>query len=260
MDGAMPARRLAVLVMEARSRRVGPDGHSEALIAGGEMEPQKAENLGRLLEEARALGALVAFIAYRRLERELPGLPGEPDTDLVTRGGWSRDWLEQLRGRHLVGYRDEGAVCLECGRAWPCDAALAAEEALRLGRMLQGPPLGVAGTAGAGPHPGDLLISGCRTMDPFASTELDAILRARGVDTLALTGYHTNWGLESAARSAFDRGYRVLLVSDCATADSPEAGSYCEQHVFPRLGSVVSADQLLQATRPARELSGAAAR
>ncbi len=259
MDGEMPARRLAVLVMEARSRRVGPDGHSEARLAGAEMEPEKVANLGRLLEEVRALGALVVFIPYHRLERQFPGLPGERGTGPETLGERSRDWLEQLRHRHLVGYRDEGAVCLECGRDWPCDAALAAEEAVRLGRLLEGQPLGEAVSSVPRPHPGDLLISGCRTMDPFASTELDALLRSRGVDTLALTGYHTNWGLESAARSAFDRGYRVLLVSDCATADSPEAGGYCEQRVFPQLGSVVTADQLLQATRPARELTGAAA-
>lgn len=96
-------------------------------------------------------------------------------------------------------------------------------------------------------------------MDPFISTELGHLLRSRSVDTLALTGYHTNWGLESAARSAFDRGYRVLLVSDCATAESPGAASYSEQRVFPRLGAVVTSDQLIRAVGAARQPALAAA-
>jgi hypothetical protein len=259
MDGAMPARRLGLLVMEARSWRLGPDGHSEARLATGEMEPEKAVNLGRLLEGVRALGTLVVLVPYRQLEREFPGLQEEADAWPQAPAERGRDWLERLRHRHRVGYRDEGPVCLECGRDWPCDAALAAQEASRLGRLLDGVPPGAARSSVAVPHPGDLLISGCRTMDPFASTELDALLRSRGVDTLALTGFHTNWGLESAARSAFDRGYRVLLVSDCATADSAEAGRHCEERVFPRLGAVVNSDQLLRALGPVRELTGSGA-
>ena len=103
------------------------------------------------------------------------------------------------------------------------------------------------------------MISGGRTMDRFASTELDTLLRSRGVDTLALTGFHTNWGLESAARSAFDRGYQVLLVSDCATADGAEAGRHCEELGFPRLGAVVNSDQLLRSMGPVRDPTAAGA-
>lgn len=259
MDGAMPARRLGVLVMEARSWRLGPDGLSEARLATGEMEPEKAENLGRLLDGARALGALVVLIPYRQLEREFPGLGEEVDAGPQAQPGRGSDWLERLRHRHRLGYRDEGPVCLECGRDWPCDAVLAAQEASRLGRLLERVPPGAAQSTVAVPHPGDLMISGCRTMDPFASTELDALLRSRGVDILALTGFHTNWGLESAARSAFDRGYQVLLVSDCATADSAEAGRHCEERVFPRLGAVVNSDQLLRSMGPVRDPTAAGA-
>ncbi len=259
MYAAMPPRRLAVLVMEARSRRLDPGGRSEARLAAGEMEPEKAQNLGRLLEGARARGALVVFVPYHQLEQEFPGLAEEPRT--ATRGLVERSpgWLEQVRHRHRVGYRDEGAVCLECGRDWPCDAALAAEEAVRLGRLVDEVPSGAAESWVARPHPGDLVISGCRTMDPFLSTELDDLLRARGVDTLALSGFHTNWGLESAARSAFDRGYRVLLVSDCAAADSPEAQRHCEERVFPFLGAVVNSGQLLHSIDTVQELTGSVA-
>ncbi len=259
MYGAISARRLAVLVMEARSRRLGPEGRSEARLAAGEMEPEKAQNLRRLLEGARARGALVVFVPYHQLRREFPGLPEEPDTVPQAPRERSRGWLEQVRHRHRVGYRDEGAVCLECGRGWPCDAALAAEEAVRLGTLLDEVPAGSTEGWVPRPHPGDLVISGCRTMDPFLSTELDDLLRARGVDTLALTGHHTNWALESAARSAFDRGYRVLLVSDCAAADSPGAQRHCEELVFPRLGAVVNSGQLLPPIDTVRELTGTVA-
>lgn len=252
MSGGVAAERLAVLVMEPRVRRAGPDGCSEARIEGSRLAPETAQALERLLDRARELGVLVAFVPYRQFEREFPGLPGDLGPGPLALQGGGPGWLEQIRRRHRVGYRDEGAVCLECGRRWPCDTALAVEEVVRLRGQVEalGNPRPTEVSLVAAPRSGDLLISGCRTLDPFASTELDALLRARGIDSLALTGHHTNWGLESAARSAYDRGYRVLLVSDCAQADTPEAQRHCEQLVFPRLGSVVTSAELLRSLDP----------
>ena len=52
----------------------------------------------------------------------------------------------------------------------------------------------------------------------FASTGIDSLLRGMGVDHLAITGISTNMCVESTAREAADRGYRVTLVEDaCAT-------------------------------------------
>jgi len=67
------------------------------------------------------------------------------------------------------------------------------------------------------PGPDDILIRKT-TIGAFASTGIDSLLRGMGVDHLAITGISTNMCVESTAREAADRGYRVTLVEDaCAT-------------------------------------------
>jgi ureidoacrylate peracid hydrolase len=54
--------------------------------------------------------------------------------------------------------------------------------------------------------------------DAFLGTNLDYLLRARGVETVFCTGTTTNVCVESTARSAFMRNYHVVLVEDCCAA------------------------------------------
>jgi biuret amidohydrolase len=50
--------------------------------------------------------------------------------------------------------------------------------------------------------------------DAFFETDLDAILRYHGADTVIITGTATNACCESTARSAFMRDYKVVFPSD----------------------------------------------
>lgn len=52
------------------------------------------------------------------------------------------------------------------------------------------------------------------------SSPLDARLRARGVDTVIITGTMTNVCCESSARDAHMLGYRVLFVADATATHS----------------------------------------
>jgi ureidoacrylate peracid hydrolase len=52
----------------------------------------------------------------------------------------------------------------------------------------------------------------------FEGTELDAILRTLGVDTVAICGYMTNFCCESTARAAHDRDYFVDFIADATGA------------------------------------------
>lgn len=55
------------------------------------------------------------------------------------------------------------------------------------------------------------------------TSDLDATLRARGIDTLLMTGTLTNVCCESSARDAMMLDYRVIMVSDaCATTSREE--------------------------------------
>jgi nicotinamidase-related amidase len=56
----------------------------------------------------------------------------------------------------------------------------------------------------------------------FYGTELDVLLRSRGITHLLFTGVTTNICVENSMRDAADRGYWNLIVSDGAAAISDE--------------------------------------
>ncbi|WP_316527641.1 isochorismatase family protein [Kitasatospora brasiliensis] len=83
-----------------------------------------------------------------------------------------------------------------------------------------------------------------RTIGAFQGTGLDELLRARGVKTLVFAGIATNLGVESSARAAGDRGYRLVFVEDAMTALTAEEHRASVELDFPRLGEVVVAADL----------------
>ena len=55
----------------------------------------------------------------------------------------------------------------------------------------------------------------------FYQTDLDTKLHAAGVDTLVVCGMQTEYCVDATVRSAFERGYRVIVAADAhATFDS----------------------------------------
>ena len=91
----------------------------------------------------------------------------------------------------------------------------------------------------------DVVVSGKQTLDAFLSTPLDYILRANRIEWVALVGFHTNWCVESTARSAYDRGYRVAVVSDGTATDTQAEQDYAEEYIFPNIGEVLDAEEFL---------------
>jgi nicotinamidase-related amidase len=59
----------------------------------------------------------------------------------------------------------------------------------------------------------------------FTGTGLAEILQAQGIETLLIAGYMTHNCVDSTAREAFHRGYRVGVIADAsATRDLPGPG------------------------------------
>jgi len=82
------------------------------------------------------------------------------------------------------------------------------------------------------PQSGDIVIEGKRGLDAFPSTNLDFILRSKGIQTVVLGGFLTNCCVESTMRSAYERGFDVITLKDCTAAQSQEEQDMALDHNF----------------------------
>ncbi len=77
-----------------------------------------------------------------------------------------------------------------------------------------------------------------RRVSAFTGSDLDVVLRARGIRTLALAGIATSGVVLSTLREAADRDFGLAVLSDaCADAD-PEVHRVLLEKVFPRQADV----------------------
>jgi ureidoacrylate peracid hydrolase len=93
------------------------------------------------------------------------------------------------------------------------------------------------------PHPEDFIVTKYNTMDAFHNTDLEAILKGLKCDTLIITGIATNFCVETTVRSAMNRGYNVVVLSDCVATVSEEAQAFPITVIFPMLGEVTTVDK-----------------
>lgn len=95
------------------------------------------------------------------------------------------------------------------------------------------------------PLEGDIVIEGKRGLDCFASTNLDFILRQRGITDLAIAGFLTNCCVESTMRSAYERGFRVVTLTDCTATLSAEEQQAAVTKNFPMFSRTMTHDAFL---------------
>jgi len=81
------------------------------------------------------------------------------------------------------------------------------------------------------------------------TSDLEGILRARGIDTLIITGTMTNVCCESTARDAMQRNYRVLFASDATAAWSDEAHNASLANICMVFGDVMTVDEIIALTQ-----------
>ena len=54
-----------------------------------------------------------------------------------------------------------------------------------------------------------------RLYDGFNNTDLEFVLKARGITTMVSVGYNTNCCVESTVRTGFEKGFYQVVLSDC---------------------------------------------
>ena len=79
----------------------------------------------------------------------------------------------------------------------------------------------------------------------FHGTDLDILLRARGVASLIITGTVTQICVEETARAAFHHGYLTTIVSDAVSSFAPDLHAAALKNFAMKFGWVAETDTVL---------------
>ena len=172
----------ALLIIDMQRDFVMPGGFGEAL--GNDVTPLQATiaPTRRVLEAARKKGMLVIHTR----EGHRPDLTDCPPTKLV-------------RGRGKTRIGDPGPM----------------------GRILVRGEIGHDIVPELYPAPGEPVIDK-PGKGAFYATDLELILRDRGIRTLIVCGVTTEVCVNTSVREANDRGYECVVLSDCVGSYFPE--------------------------------------
>ncbi|WP_372593355.1 cysteine hydrolase family protein [Actinotalea sp.] len=106
--------------------------------------------------------------------------------------------------------------------------------------------------ADVAPTGDDIVIEGKRGLDAFGSTNLDFILRSKGITTVVLAGFLTNCCVESTMRSAYEKGFEVITLTDAVGATSQAEHENAIQYDYPMFSKPTTVDEYIATLEGAR--------
>lgn len=96
------------------------------------------------------------------------------------------------------------------------------------------------------PEEGDCTVTKHR-YSAFIGTDLDLILRSKGIENILVTGVATNVCVESTARDGYHRDYNVILIEDCCGAYDIAEHAATLNNISKFFGVVISSETLIAA-------------
>ena len=88
-------------------------------------------------------------------------------------------------------------------------------------------------------------VPGKRGLNAFSNTDLQGLLRERGIKNLVLAGTVISICIDSTGRSAHERGFKVFVLSDCTSGRTKfEQDYYCNE-VLPLYAGVIPYQEFL---------------
>ncbi|MFC1951155.1 cysteine hydrolase family protein [Chloroflexota bacterium] len=83
----------------------------------------------------------------------------------------------------------------------------------------------------------------------FYQTDLELLIKTRGVDTLLFAGVLTDACVANTIAEARMRDYHIIVISDCCASSTNERHTYFIENVFPRNGRVRTSTEIIDALR-----------
>ncbi len=92
------------------------------------------------------------------------------------------------------------------------------------------------------PREGDIIVTK-RRVSAFSGSDLEVVLRSKGIETLVLAGIATSGVVLSTLRQAADADYRLIVLSDCCADRDPEVHRCLLDKVFPRQAKIMTGEE-----------------
>jgi len=103
---------------------------------------------------------------------------------------------------------------------------------------------------GMRPKAGDVVVQNKKGLDAFPDTTLEAELKQHGIETVVLCGFLTNCCVESTMRTAFEKGFNVVTLTDCCATTSEEGHTAATTGTFGMFSTPMTATEF-QSKMPA---------
>ena len=101
------------------------------------------------------------------------------------------------------------------------------------------------------PLPDDVIVQKHR-YSAFIGTDLDCILRSRGIRTLIISGIATNICVEMTAKIGFMLDYYILFLRDCTATISEELHNNTLNSIAAHYGEVVDSSDVVKCWKSSR--------
>lgn len=213
-DGEIRPDRTALLVIDMQTDFCGKGGYVERMGYDLSLTARAIGPISRLLKRVREIQG---FTVIHTREGHRPDLSDLPE---------NKRWRSARAGAEIGSAGPMGRILVRGEPGWEIIPELA-------------------------PLPGEPIVDK-PGKGSFYATDLDLLLKTRGITHLILTGITTDVCVHTTMREANDRGYECLILEDCTGATDPsnhEAALRMVQMQGGVFGSVSDSSKLLTALK-----------
>ncbi len=203
---------------------------------------------------AQTLADLVAHASTAVITMEMQrGVCGDLATMPVIADAVADADVATLTGVLLHAARARGVAVVHCTFSLLADRAGTPLNAPLINMLARRPEHLLMGTAATdvlpelGRKPGDLISDRHHGFSPFTGTDLDELLRSRGVTTVVVSGVSLNLGIPGTVIEAVNLGYHVVVARDCVAGMPTQYGQAMLSNTLAMVATISTSDQIVAA-------------